>query len=76
MKRISLVSMLALFMQVVSFAQSSSLKNPLYLGMILIDLPSVEKMESVCEHYDLTEEPEMDGYKVYRHSNGVLLPSR
>ena len=71
MKRITIVFLLAFFMQVVSFAQSSSLKNPLYLGMILIDLPSVEKMESVCEHYDLTEEPEIDGYKVYRHSNGT-----
>ena len=71
MKRIASVFLLALFMQVVSFAQSNSLKNPVYLGMILIDLPSVEKMQSVCEYYDLTEEPEMDGYKVYRHSNGT-----
>ena len=70
-KRFSLVFLLALFLQVVSFAQSSSLKNPVYLGMILIDLPSVEKMQSVCEQYDLTEKPETDGYKVYRHSNGT-----
>ena len=70
-KRFSLVFLLAFFLQVVSFAQSSSLKNPLYLGMILIDLPSVEKMQSVCDYYDLTEEPEMDGYKVYRHTNGT-----
>ena len=71
MKRIAIVFLLALFMQVVSFAQSSSLKNPVYLGMILVDQPSIEKMQSVCEFYDLTEEPETDGYKVYRHSDGT-----
>ena len=36
MKRISLVSMLALFMQVVSFAQLGTLKDQVYLGMLLI----------------------------------------
>lgn len=71
MKRISILFLLALFMQVVSFAQSNTLKDPVYLGMVLIDLPSQEKMTGVCKHYNLTEEPDVDGYKVYRHSNGT-----
>ena len=71
MKRIIIVFLLVLFMQGVSFAQTISLKDPLYLGMILIDQPSIDKMKSVCDYYDLTEEPEIDGYKVYRHTNGT-----
>lgn len=71
MNRIIIVFLLVLFMQGGSFAQTISLKDPLYLGMILIDQPSIDKMKSVCDYYDLTEEPEIDGYKVYRHTNGT-----
>lgn len=55
-----------------SFAQQS-LSNPLYLGPILLDKPSVDAMAKLCEQYKLTEVPSDDDYRTYKHSDGTLI---
>lgn len=54
------------------FAQQSH-TNPLYLGPILLDKPSVEAMVKLCEQYKLTEVSSDDNYKAYKHDDGTLI---
>ena len=49
MKRIFITSILIIY-TTSFFSMSRSLKDPVYLGMILIDLSSVGNMKSVCEY--------------------------
>lgn len=50
-----------------------SLSNPLYLGPILLDKPSVKAMAKVCEQYELTEIPSNDDSRVFKHGDGTLI---
>lgn len=50
-----------------------SLSNPLYLGPILLDKPSIEAMAKVCEQYKLTEVPSEYDCKTYKHEDGTLI---
>lgn len=55
-----------------SFAQQS-LSNPLYLGPILLDRPSVEAMAKLCEQYKLTKIPSDDDCRAFKHDDGTLI---
>lgn len=51
-------------------AQGVAKVNPVNVGLLLIEQPSVTKMKSICEYYDLSEEPEEDGSEVYSFPDG------
>lgn len=54
------------------FAQQT-LSNPLYLGPILLDKPSIEAMAKLCEQYKLTEVPSDDDSRAFKHDDGTLI---
>ena len=72
MKHLILV-ILCVSISFLSCLGQQSLSNPLYLGPILIDKPSVEAMAKVCEQYKLTEVPSDDDCKAYRYMDGTLI---
>ena len=76
MKRLLLVVLVSLFVQLGLFAQSRSISDPVYFGMMLIDQPSADQMEKICDYYDLREQSEIDGYRVFQHSDGTELRVR
>ena len=47
--------------------------NPLYLGPILLDKPSVEAMAKVWEEYKLTEIPSNDDSRAFKHADDTLI---
>ena len=73
MKHLILVLFISVFMQIGLFAQSKAISDPVYFGMMLIDQPSADQMEKICDYYDLREQPEIDGYRVFQHSDGTEL---
>lgn len=73
MKRYILLLLFSVFLCAESFAQINKITNPVYLGMMLVDQPNVEKMVDICEYYGLTEEPAKDGFSVYRYSDGTVF---
>ena len=76
MNRLILVLFITVFMQVGLFAQTKSISDPVHLGMMLIDQPSAKQIEKICDYYDLREQPEIDGYRVFQHSDGTELRFR
>lgn len=55
-----------------SFGQQT-LSNPLYLGPILLDKPSVEAMAKLYEQYKLNEISSDDEYRTFRYNDGTLI---
>ncbi|MDE6769425.1 MAG: hypothetical protein K2J78_06855 [Muribaculaceae bacterium] len=72
MKRFLLILLTCLICSFGSFAQTDNSANPVSLGLLLIDQPSVEKMITTCRYYNLLEEPSQEGYNVFRHPNGTV----
>ncbi len=75
MKRVLLVVFVGIFASVLSFAQihKVEVKNPTYLGMILIDQKDVPTMKSTCAYYNLVEQPEEGDVSVYTYSDGTKI---
>ena len=71
-----LIVVVCLFVQLGLYAQSRSISDPVYLGMMLIDQPSAKQIEKICDYYELREQPEIDGYRVFQHSDGTELRFR
>ncbi|MDE6336832.1 MAG: hypothetical protein K2L34_09690, partial [Muribaculaceae bacterium] len=72
MKRFLFILLTYLICSFGSFAQTDNSANPISLGLLLIDQPSVEKMITTCRYYNLLEEPSQEGYNVFRHPNGTV----
>lgn len=70
MKRFLFVLVSILLSYTVGFAQGVAKVNPVNMGLLLMEQPSVEKMKSICEYYDLSEESEKDGFEVYSFPDG------
>lgn len=56
----------------VCFGQQSSI-NPISLGTILVDQPSINEMVEYCEQYKLIEVPSDDDLRVFKHDDGTLI---
>ena len=72
--------LLLLFMTLLPFlgikaedADKITVDNPIYLGFLLIDEPTTETMNDICQYYGLTPESTTDGYTAYRASDGTLI---
>ena len=76
MKQFLIVVFISLFVQFGLFAQSKTISDPIYLGMMLIDQPSAKQIEKICDYYDLREQPEIDGYRIFQHADGTELRFR
>ena len=72
--------LLLLFMTLLPFigikaedADKITVDNPIYLGVLLLDEPTTETMNDICQYYGLTPETTTDGYTAYRASDGTLI---
>ena len=72
--------LLLLFMTLLPFlgikaedADKITVDNPIYLGFLLIDEPTTETMNDICQYYGLTPESTTDGYTAYRATDGTLI---
>ena len=73
MKRILTVLALLLLSIIPSYAQSTVLKSPTYLGFVLIDEANSQKMIETCRYYHLDEQQSEDGFKVFTHEDGTKI---
>lgn len=71
MKRLVVTMIIIIIIVLRLSAKSNYIEDPIYLGVILIDQPNIEKMERICEEYGLQESPSIDGYKEFKHSDGT-----
>ncbi|MDE6769290.1 MAG: hypothetical protein K2J78_06155, partial [Muribaculaceae bacterium] len=55
------------------FAESGQISNPIYLGNMLVDETSIDKMEQICRYYSLMEENTEDGFKTFVHPDGTVI---
>ena len=53
--------------------QKIQVKNPTYLGMILIDQRDVPTMKSTCAYYNLEEQPSEGDFTVFAYSDGTKI---
>ena len=56
-----------------SYFEEIPVDNPIYLGFILLDEPTIEGMSEICEYHGLTPESITDGYTAYRATDGTIL---
>ena len=56
-----------------SYFEEIPVDNPIYLGFILLDEPTIEGMSEICEYHGLTPESITDGYTAYRAADGTIL---
>lgn len=70
MKRFLFILLSFLLSFTVAFAQTVVKVNPVNLGLLLMEQPSVAKMKSTCEYYNLLEGSEEDGFLVYSFPDG------
>lgn len=54
-------------------AQSIKLESPAYLGMVLIDEPTVENMVKTCRYYNLSDVGMEDSFYVFSHGDGTKI---
>ncbi len=73
MKRFLIVLVSFLFLYTVGFAQTVAKVNPVNIGILLMEQPSVAKMKSTCEYYNLSEEMEEEGFEVYSFPDGSKI---
>lgn len=75
MKRLLLILFVGIFSSVVSFAQihKVQIKNPTYLGIVLIDQKDVPTMKSICTYYNLVEQPEEGDFTVFTYIDGTTI---
>lgn len=73
LKHFLIVLTFLLFSTYGTLAQTRQISNPLYLGNLLVDEVSVDKMEQVCRYYSLSEENEEGGFKTYVHPDGTVI---
>ncbi|MDE6335317.1 MAG: hypothetical protein K2L34_01985 [Muribaculaceae bacterium] len=53
--------------------QKIQVKNPTYLGMVLIDQRDVPTMKSICTYYNFVEQPEEGDFSVFTYSDGTKI---
>ena len=75
MKRFLFILLVVLFSSVVILAQTQKIqvKNPTYLGMVLIDQKDVPTMKSICAYYNLVEQPSEGDFTVFTYSDGTKI---
>lgn len=75
MKRLLLILFVGIFSNVISLAQihKVQIKNPTYLGMVLIDQKDVLTMKSTCVYYNLVEQPEEGDFTVFTYTDGTKI---
>ena len=69
-----------------SYFEEIPVANPIYLGFILLDEPTIEGMSEICEYHGLTpidsnatagklgeSQANTDGYTAYRAADGTIL---
>lgn len=56
----------------ICFGQTSSI-NPISLGSILVDQPSLNKMIEYCQQYKLIEVPSDNDCRAFKHDDGTLI---
>ena len=69
-----------------SYFEEIPVDNPIYLGFILLDEPTIEGMSEICEYHGLTpidssttagklgeSQANTDGYTAYRATDGTIL---
>ena len=49
------------------------IKNPTYLGMVLIVQKDVPTMKNICSYYDLVEQPSEGDFTVFTYSDGTKI---
>ena len=75
MKRFLFILLVVLFSSVGILAQTQKIqvKNPTYLGMVLIDQKDVPTMKSICAYYNLVEQPSEGDFTVFTYSDGTKI---
>lgn len=75
MKRFLLILFVGIFTSVGALAQIQKIqvKNPTYLGMILIEQRDVPTMKSICTYYNLIEQPSEGDFTVFTYSDGTKI---
>ena len=75
MKRFLLILLVGLFTSVGGFAQIQRIqvKNPTYLGMVLIEQRDVPTMKSICTYYNLVEQSSEGDFTVFTYSDGTKI---
>ena len=70
MKHFLFIIVSFLFFSATVFSQIVTKVNPVNLSILLMEQPSMEKMKSTCEYYNLSKEPEEGGFEVYSFPDG------
>lgn len=75
MKRLLLMLFIGICSSVIAIAQihKVEIKNPTYLGMVLIDQKDVPTMKNTCVYYDLVEQPEEGDFTVFTSTDGTKI---
>ena len=73
MKQFLIVLVAFLFSYTAGFAQTVAKVSPVNIGLLLMEQPSVAKMKSTCEYYNLSEEMEEGGFQVYSFPDGSKI---
>ena len=72
MKHFLLSLIMFIAYNVSTFAQANISADPISLGLLLIEQPSVDKMVNICRYYNLVEEPYDGEYQVFHHPKGTI----
>ena len=75
MTRLLLILVVGIFSKVLALAQiyKVEVRNPTYLGMVLIDQKDVVTMKSTCAYYNLVEQPEEGDFTVFTYTDGIKI---
>lgn len=75
MRRLLLILLVGIFSSLGAFGQihKVEVKNPTYLGMVLIEQKDVPTMKSTCAYYNLVEQPEEGDFTVFTYSDGTKI---
>lgn len=57
----------------ISLCAQKTLSSPVHLITTLMDCPSQEKMEKVCNYYECTQTEDRDGFKTFTFPDGSVL---
>lgn len=71
MIRILFILFICFLFPYLGYSQSESRPRSDYLGILLIEEPTTERMVEICDYYGLTEKPSKDGFLVYSHPDGT-----
>lgn len=68
-----LVTLSFLLVSILSCFGQQKVTNPIFLGPILVDCPSVDAMVDLCGMYDLEELQSEDNYRMFKNGDGSII---